>query len=57
MRPLVVLLLVVLMFALLPMWPYSMAWGFGYFPSGLLGMILLIVLIMAFFGDRRGTRI
>ncbi len=45
------LLLVILILALLgsiPAWPYSRGWG--YYPSGLLGLILLIALIMLFFG-------
>ncbi|MCW5892438.1 MAG: DUF3309 domain-containing protein [bacterium] len=42
-----VLLLVVLLLLVgaLPTWPYSQGWG--YYPSGGLGLVLLIVLIMA----------
>jgi hypothetical protein len=43
------ILLVILILALLgsiPAWPYSRGWG--YYPSGLVGLILLIVLIMFF---------
>ena len=42
------LLLIILILALLgalPSWPYSRGWGYG--PSGLLGMVLVIALIMA----------
>ena len=42
---LVVLLLVLL--AALPTWPYSRGWG--YFPSGLLGLLLLIVILAVLF--------
>ena len=42
---LVVLLLVLL--AALPTWPYSRGWG--YFPSGLLGLLLLIVILAYIF--------
>ena len=38
-----VLLLVVLIMAL-PAWPYSTAWG--YYPSGGLGIVLLILLVL-----------
>jgi len=41
-------LLIVLILALigaLPSWPYSSGWG--YYPSGGIGLILLIVLVLA----------
>jgi hypothetical protein len=44
------ILLVILVIALLgalPAWPYSRGWG--YFPSGLLGLLLLIVILMYLF--------
>lgn len=44
----VVILLVVLLLGALPTWPYSASWG--YYPSGALGMILVIVLILALLG-------
>ena len=43
---LIILLLAVL--AAIPAWPYSQGWG--YYPSGLLGAILLIVIILTFLG-------
>jgi hypothetical protein len=42
------ILLIILILALLgalPSWPYSRGWGYG--PSGLVGLVLVIVLIMA----------
>lgn len=42
------ILLVVLIIALigmLPGWGYSSGWGAGYFPSGIIGVILIIWLI------------
>lgn len=45
------ILLVILILALvgaLPAWPYSAGWG--YYPSGGLGLILLILLILALTG-------
>jgi hypothetical protein len=40
--------LILLLVGALPAWPYSAGWG--YFPSGILGTILLVVLIMALLG-------
>lgn len=45
-------LIVVLIVALLPTWPYSTGWGYGYYPSGGLGLVLLILLIVLL--TRRG---
>lgn len=42
------ILLFVLLFASVPAWPYSRGWG--YYPSGGLGLVLLIVLILALMG-------
>ena len=44
---LLVILLVMLLGAL-PSWPYSRGWG--YYPSGLFGVILVIVLIWLLLG-------
>jgi hypothetical protein len=37
-------LVIVLLILSLPTWPYSAAWGF--YPSGGLGVVLLIVLVL-----------
>jgi hypothetical protein len=50
MRLLLIVLLLLLIVGALPTWPYSQGWGLGYFPSGLLGLILVVVLIMALMG-------
>jgi Protein of unknown function (DUF3309) len=42
------LLLIILILALvgaLPSWPYSRSWGYG--PSGLVGVVLVVLLVMA----------
>jgi Protein of unknown function (DUF3309) len=39
-------LIVVLLILALPAWPYSGAWG--YYPSGGLGILLVIVLVLLF---------
>lgn len=43
-RIILIVLLVLLLLGALPTWPYSTAWG--YYPSGGLGLVLLIVLIL-----------
>jgi hypothetical protein len=45
------LVVIVLLFAALPTWPYSSGWG--YYPSGGLGLILLIILLALVFGKGR----
>ena len=42
------LILLILLIAALPTWPYSRGWG--YYPTGGLGTILLIVLILFLLG-------
>jgi hypothetical protein len=45
------LLIVVLLLLLLgawPAWPYSIGWG--YYPSGTLGLVLVIVVVLALLG-------
>ena len=43
-----IIILVVLLLGSAPAWPYSRSWG--YRPSGMLGTILLIVLILVLLG-------
>lgn len=45
---LLLLLLIILVFATAPAWPYSRGWG--YYPSGGLGTILLIVIVLLLVG-------
>lgn len=42
------LVLLILAIAALPSWPYSRGWG--YYPSGGLGLVLLIILALILFG-------
>jgi len=44
----VLVVLVLFLIGALPTWPYSSGWG--YYPSGGLGLVLLIVLILALTG-------
>jgi hypothetical protein len=41
-------ILILLLLGALPAWPYSRGWG--YYPTGGLGLILIIVLILVFMG-------
>ena len=45
---LLLVLLIVLLLAAVPAWPYSRSWG--YYPSGGLGTILMIVVILMLLG-------
>jgi hypothetical protein len=45
---LLIILLVVLLFAAAPAWPYSRGWG--YYPSGTLGLIVLILVVLLLMG-------
>ena len=42
------ILLIILLLAAAPAWPYSRSWG--YYPSGALGTILLILIILMLLG-------
>jgi hypothetical protein len=48
MGTILLILLVLLLIGALPAWPYSAGWG--YWPSGGLGLVLLIVIILAVTG-------
>jgi Protein of unknown function (DUF3309) len=43
-RTLLIIVLVLLLLGSLPAWPYSAGWG--YYPSGGLGLILLILIVL-----------
>ena len=42
------ILVIVLLIAAIPRWPYSRAWGYG--PSGGLGLVLLIIVVLLVLG-------
>ena len=52
MNNIVLVVLILLLVGALPTWPYSSGWG--YYPSGGLGILLIIVLVLAL-GGRRGA--
>jgi len=47
-RTLLLIVLVLLLIGAIPVWPYSTGWG--YYPSGGLGVLLVILLILIFTG-------
>ncbi|MGD1075644.1 MAG: DUF3309 family protein [Thermodesulfovibrionales bacterium] len=48
MRTIVLIIVLILLIGALPTWPYSSGWG--YYPSGGLGLILLILLVLLLMG-------
>jgi len=42
------IIVIILLLAVLPTWPYSSGWG--YYPSGGLGLIVLILIILLVMG-------
>ena len=48
MNTILLVVLILLLIGALPTWPYSASWG--YYPSGGLGLLLLILVIMALTG-------
>jgi hypothetical protein len=49
-RLLLLIIVLVLVIGALPTWPYSTGWG--YYPSGGLGLLLIIVLILLLMNRR-----
>ena len=47
-RTVLLIVLIVLLLAVLPSWPYSAGWG--YYPSGGLGLVVLILVILLLLG-------
>jgi uncharacterized protein DUF3309 len=48
MTTLLLIVLVLLLVGALPTWPYSSGWG--YFPSGIIGLIVVVLLILFLMG-------
>jgi hypothetical protein len=47
-RTVLIVVLILLLIGSLPSWPYSAGWG--YYPSGGLGLILIILIILLLLG-------
>ncbi len=48
MSTLLLIILIILLLGALPTWPYSASWG--YYPSGGLGIVVLIVIVLLLVG-------
>jgi len=48
MSTILLIILILLLVGALPTWPYSSGWG--YYPSGGLGLILLVIVVLALMG-------
>jgi hypothetical protein len=48
MNLILLIILIILIIGALPTWPYSTGWG--YYPSGGLGLVLIIILILVLLG-------
>jgi hypothetical protein len=48
MSTLLLIILIILLIGAIPVWPYSSRWG--YYPSGGLGLVLLIIVILLLTG-------
>ena len=46
-RTILIVVLILLLIGALPTWPYSSGWG--YYPSGGLGLLVLILIVLALF--------
>lgn len=51
MQTLLIVLLLILALGALPTWPYSTGWG--YYPSGGLGLLLVVLLLIVLFRPPR----
>jgi hypothetical protein len=45
---LLLIILILLLIGAIPAWPHSRGWGYG--PSGILGVVLVVLLILALMG-------
>ena len=48
MNIIVLVILIIVLLGVLPTWQYSSGWG--YFPSGIVGVLLVILIVMALTG-------
>jgi hypothetical protein len=48
MSTILIIILVLLLIGALPAWPYSSGWG--YYPSGGLGLVLLVLIVLLLMG-------
>ena len=44
MQTLLIIILILILLGALPTWPYSRSWGYA--PSGIVGLVVIIVLVL-----------
>lgn len=54
-RLVLIILLVLLLIGMLPAWPYSSGWG--WYPSGGVGLLLVVLVVLAVMGGADGRRL
>lgn len=47
---LLLIILVIVLLSVVPSWPHSRAWGYG--PSGVVGILLVVVILYLLLGSR-----
>jgi Protein of unknown function (DUF3309) len=48
MSTILIVLLIILLLGAAPTWPYSRGWG--YYPSGIVGLLLIVIVVLALTG-------
>lgn len=48
MSTILLIILILILIGALPAWPYSRGWGYG--PSGLLGLVLVVLVVLLLMG-------
>lgn len=48
MQTIIIIILILVLLAALPTWPYSRSWGYA--PSGVVGLVVIIVLVLLLTG-------
>ncbi|MGE0225100.1 MAG: DUF3309 family protein [Acetobacteraceae bacterium] len=48
MSTVLLIILIILLLGVLPTWPYSGGWG--YYPSGILGIVVVVVIVLLLLG-------
>jgi hypothetical protein len=51
---LIIVFLLIIVFGALPTWPYNRSYGWGYYPSGI-GLVLLLIFVVLLLTGRLGT--
>lgn len=44
-----IIILILILLGAIPAWPYSRGWGYG--PSGIIGVVLVVLLILVLLGQ------